>query len=261
MFNCCMAKLLWTPKRQGAFQQLNNETIKQLAISLHTKKGFINFQSNKPSMPYMRSLFVAAGLILFSACNSDSKKAPEAKKDSVDSQKEKKPHPKAEVSTKKPPIINIVDSVQPKRIIIYLKDSASTYERMSMKLGQIYGVRLAECFKKNSLKVAGAPVAWYSTHKAPYFFEAGIPVNKRPTKLMGGIKVREIRQDSVVIAHFYGPYDLMNVGYDALNEWLKDHKRRLTAPAYEVYVGDPVDKKGKPVDPYKVQTDIIFPRR
>ena len=210
----------------------------------------------------MKLVFVAAfGVLLFGSCNSDSKKTTEAKKDSVGSKKESKSQPKIEVSTKKPPIINIVDSVQPRRIIVYMNDSAATFERISMKLGQIYGVKLAEFFKKNSLKVAGAPMAWYITHKAPYFFEAGVPVNKRPTKQMAGVKVRETSADSVVMAHFYGPYDLVNVGYDALKEWLKDHKRSLKAPAYEIYVGDPIDKKGKPVDPYRVQTDIVFPRR
>ena len=214
-------------------------------------------------MPNIRSLLVATAscLLLFSSCNSDNKKVNEVPKDSVISKKKTDTPPKVEVSTKKPPIINIVDTVAPKRIIVYMKDSAATYERISMKLGQIYGTKIAEVFKKNSLKSAGAPVAWYSTHKAPYFFEAGIPVNKKPTKLTAGVKVREIPADSVVMAHFYGPYDLMNVGYDALNEWLKDHKRKLKAPAYEIYLSDPVDKKGKPVDPYKVRTDIIFPRR
>lgn len=213
-------------------------------------------------MPYMRSFIVAAITgILFGSCNSDNKKTPEAKKDSVVVKKEVKAQPIVEVSTKKPPIINIVDSVQPKRIIVYLKDSAATFERISMKLGQIYGVKLAEFFKKNSLKSAGAPMAWYLTHKAPYFFEAGIPVNKKPTKLTAGVKVRELGADSVLMAHFYGPYDLMNVGYDALNEWMTDHKKTLKAPAYEIYIGDPIDKKGKAVDPYRVQTDIVFPRK
>lgn len=202
-----------------------------------------------------------ACLALLISCNSDNKKKTEEKKDSTGTKKQVKPQAKVETSTKKPPIINIVDTVAPKRIIVYIKDSAATYERISMKLGQIYGVKLAEFFKKNALKITGAPMAWYSTHKAPYFFEAGVPVNKRPAKLLPGIRIKELPADSVVMAHFYGPYDLTNVGYEALNEWLKDHKRRSTAASYEIYITDPIDKKGKPVDPYKVQTDIVFPRR
>jgi len=211
----------------------------------------------------MKPILFAAitSLALLISCNGDDQKKTEAKKDSTGTKKPDKPRAKVETITKKPPIINIVDTVAPKRIIVYIKDSAATYERISMKLGQIYGVKLSEFFKKNALKITGAPMAWYSTHKAPYFFEAGIPVNKKPARLMPGIRVKEINADSVVMAHFYGPYDLTNVGYEALNEWLKDHKRRSTGAPYEIYVSDPIDKKGKPVDPYKVQTDIIFPRR
>ena len=209
----------------------------------------------------MRSFYFTAviGVIFISSCNNSNKKTTDTRTDSVVAIKQDKPPSKIKTSTKKPPIINVVDTIEPKRIIVYLKDSAATYERISMKLGQIYGVRLAEFFKKNSLKIAGAPMAWYLTHQAPYYFEAGVPVNKIPKKLMAGIKVKELSADSVIMAHFYGPYDLMNVGYDVLNDWLKDHKRTLKAPAYEIYISDPIDKKGKPVDPYKVQTDIIFP--
>ncbi len=28
---------------------------------------------------------------------------------------------------------------------------------------------------------------------------------------------------------------------------------------YEIYVGDPIDANGKPIDPYSVRTDIVFP--
>jgi hypothetical protein len=40
---------------------------------------------------------------------------------------------------------------------------------------------------------------------------------------------------------------------------MKDNKKMAAGAPFEMYVTDPVDKNGKPVDPYKVQTDIIFP--
>ncbi|MEI7964544.1 MAG: GyrI-like domain-containing protein [Chitinophagaceae bacterium] len=199
-------------------------------------------------------------LFLFSCNNQQSSPKNTVPKDTAIS---KKQTAKAEpvVPAKKPPIINIVDTVAPKRLVIYMKDSASTYERINGKLARIYGTKLAECFKKNSLKITGAPMAWYTTQKAPYFFEAGIPVNKKPSKMPAGVFYREIPADSVVMAHFYGPYDLLHMGYDALKEWLVDHKKRSTSRPYEIYVVDPMDKKGKLMDPYKIQTDIIFTRR
>ena len=217
-------------------------------------------------MTYMRStlLLIPAVLILFISCNSNNnnkKNTTEPMKDSVVAKKDTKVVSRTEASKAKPPIINIVDTVAPKRIVVYMKDSATTYQRISIKLGQIYGAKLTDCFRKNALKVTGAPMAWYQTQKAPFFFEAGMPVNKKPAKLTPGVKIKELNADSVVIAHFYGPYDLLHVGYDALKEWMQDHHRTATGAPYEIYIGDPIDKKGKAVDPYKVQTDIVFPRR
>ncbi|HMC99306.1 MAG TPA: GyrI-like domain-containing protein [Ferruginibacter sp.] len=195
------------------------------------------------------------------SCNSSEKKSPEAPKDSPVAKKKDTAQAKTKTPASKPPIINIVDSVAPKHIVVYMKDSSATFAGINLKLAQIFGKKLNEVYKKNGLKSAGAPIAWYSTHKAPYFFEAGIPVNKKPTKLTPGIKVKEIPADSVVIAHFFGPYDQLNVGYDVIRDWLKEHNRRSTGQPYEVYIGDPLDKKGKPNDPYKIQTDIVFPRK
>ncbi len=180
-----------------------------------------------------------------------TKKAAPAKKDSTS-----KTTP---ASTKKPPIINITDTVSPKMTVVYIKDSAATFERISLKLGQIYGVKLAQVFKQNKIKMVGQPMAWYKTTKAPYFFEAGIPVNKKPAKLSKGIFVRDMGADSVTVAHFYGPYDMMTQGYDAVKERMKDMRRKTKAAPYEIYVSDPLDKNGKMLDPYKVRTDIVFP--
>ena len=166
---------------------------------------------------------------------------------------------KSEAARDAAPIINITDSVAPKANIIYIKDSAATSLRLSQKLAQIYGSKLGAVIKQNKLKVTGAPVAWYRTQKAPFFFEAGLPVDRKPAKLPKNILYKTIGGDSALIAHFYGPYEQTSMAYEALNDWLKDHKKRLKAAAYEVYVTDPIDKNGKAVDPFKVQTDIIFP--
>ncbi|MBK7435107.1 MAG: GyrI-like domain-containing protein [Chitinophagaceae bacterium] len=162
---------------------------------------------------------------------------------------------------KKPPIINITDTVSVKRIVLCMRDSAANDERLAGKLARIYGSKLAEVFKKEKLKVTGSPMAWFKNKKTPYFFEAGIPVNKRPGKLPKGVFIKETRADSIVLAHFYGPYDLIPQGYDAVKEWMKETKHVLRGVMYEIYVTDPLDKKGKPVDPYKIQTDIVFPLR
>ena len=193
-------------------------------------------------------------LLFATACNNnrDEKKIKE---------EPKKETPKAEepvVETKRGPVINIGDTLSVKRMVLTMKDSAATMQRVSMKLGQIYGVKLAATIKKNNLKMTGAPVAWYKGQKAPYFFEAGIPVDKKPSKLPAGMYIKQIGIDSVVVAHFYGPYDLIPQAYDALKEWLKNHRKTVKGAPYEIYVDAPIDTAGKPKDPYKIQTDIVF---
>lgn len=201
-------------------------------------------------------LTVLCLLLVIAACNNPEKKPP-----LIEKAIERKEARKAKDTVEKSPIINVVDTVQPKRIVVFIKDSAANLERLNLKLAQIYGARLPECFKKNKISIAGAPIAWYTSLKAPFFFEAGIPVNKRPAKLTPGIKVKETAADSVLLAHFFGPYDLKHVGYETLKDILKEHKKKQISPAYEVYITNPVDVKGKQMDPYKVQTDIIIPRR
>jgi effector-binding domain-containing protein len=194
---------------------------------------------------------------LFSCGGSDKKEETTAKKTAAakkDSTSKITP-----ANIKKPPIINITDTVSPRMTVVYLKDSAATFERISLKLGQIYGVKLAQVFKQNKIRMVGQPMAWYKTTKAPYFFEAGIPVNKKPAKLAKGIFVRDMGADSVTVAHFYGPYDMMAQGYDAVKERMKDMRRKAKAAPYEIYVSDPIDKNGKMLDAYKVRTDIVFP--
>jgi effector-binding domain-containing protein len=200
-----------------------------------------------------------SGFCMYSCGNNDSK---ETKKTSIDSSKvtvKKETKKEPEPMYQRPPILNIVDTVSPKRLIIYCKDSAATFDRISLKLGNIYGAKLQEYIKKNNLKTTGAPMAWYKKQKAPYFFEAGIPVNKKGTKSVSGVQFRELSACKAVIAHFYGPFELLPQGYDAIKEWMKDNKKKAAGAPYEMYITDPVDKNGKPVDPYKIQTDIIFP--
>ena len=206
-------------------------------------------------------LVQALAIVLLYACNNQTQtdKEPTIVK-SADSPVVKKKEPtQVPLPTNRPPIINITDTLSVKRLVLCMKDSAANFDRISLKLGQIYGVKLATVIKKNNLKVTGQPMAWYKARKAPYFFEAGIPVDKRPRKLPANAFIKEIGVDSVIIAHFYGGYDLLPQAYEALTDIIKDRKLTLKAKPYEIYTDDPIDKDGKLKDPYKVQTDVVFP--
>jgi effector-binding domain-containing protein len=232
---------------------------KQMPDSLYGKPAFTNFPLSKTHANNMKPLpfFVCLFAIVLFSCKGKDKNTGPVK----DTLQIKRAEPKpSDIKVTRPPIINIIDTVSPKRIVLVMKDSAANTARISLKLAQIYGVKLADVIKKNNLKVTGAPMAWYRSQKAPFFFEAGVPVNKRPAKLPAGVKVKEMGVDSVVMAHFYGPYELTPQGYDAIKERLKDIKKSAKGAPYEIYVSDPVEKNGKPIDPYKLQTDIVFPR-
>jgi hypothetical protein len=161
--------------------------------------------------------------VLFISCGNNDEKSPAGNtKDSSKIGRKKEEKKAGDTKTQRPPIVNIVDTLQPRMLVAYCKDSAANFDRIALKLGNIYGVKLAEYLKKNNLKMAGAPMAWYIKQKAPYFFEAGVPITKA-------------------------------------GEFIKDNKKIAAGPSYEIYISDPFDKNGKPVDPYKVQTDIVFP--
>ncbi|MEO5893811.1 MAG: GyrI-like domain-containing protein [Ferruginibacter sp.] len=203
---------------------------------------------------FLYGLFIIT-LLFAVACNDNQ---PE-KKITGETKKDTAKPATPEVETKKGPVINIGDTLSIKRLVLVMKDSASTIERVSLKLGEIYGPKLGAVMKKNNLKMTGAPMAWYKGQKAPYFFEAGIPIDKKPAKLPAGVYVKQIGLDSIVVAHFYGPYDLLPQAYEALGDWLKDHKKKSKGDPYEIYIGDAFDSTGKAKDPYKVQTDVVWP--
>ncbi len=204
---------------------------------------------------YLLPAFYMTMLLLVTGCNNNTPEKKTTEPPVKESPKEKEPV----VETKRGPVINISDTLSIKRTVLTMKDSAATMERISMKLGEIYGTKLSAVIKKNNLKTTGAPMAWYKGTKAPYFFEAGIPIDKKPAKIPKGVTVKQIGIDSIVVAHFYGPYDLLPQAYEALGDWLKDHKKKANGAPYEIYVDDPIDSTGKPKDPYKVRTDIVFP--
>lgn len=160
----------------------------------------------------------------------------------------------------KAPIINIIDTVRVPATILLVKDSALTSGAIAEKMAIIYAQTIPSLVKEKNIEITGAKMAWYKTSSSPFFFEAGFPINKAPKgKLPKHVSIKRLSADSIVIARFFGPYDLTYQAYDVLKEWLADNNKKRKSAPYEIYVGNPVDRNGKPTDPYKVRTDIIFP--
>ena len=210
-------------------------------------------------MKWFTGIFLLSLLLAVVSCSDKKEKAPPppplVKKEKGDTSKPEK----------KGPIINVIDTMEQKRIVLCVKDSAATSAGMSVKLNAIYNKKLPDAIKAGKLKATGQPIAWYKTQKAPFFFEAGIPVDKAPAKPIKGTYTKNTGRDSALVAHFFGPYDMTQVGYDALNEMLKDRHKSKAAPSYEIYVKNPFEQpapvKGKTIknDPYKNETDIVMP--
>ncbi|MEO6583535.1 MAG: GyrI-like domain-containing protein [Ferruginibacter sp.] len=165
------------------------------------------------------------------------------------------------LQTTKPPVINITDTLSEKRLVLVMKDSAATSERIGVKMFDIYRNILPALINQQKLQITGPRIAWYKSSSPPFFFEAGVPVNKRPAKLPKNIYVKEIIADSAVVAHFYGPYSLTFQAYEALREWMNDNKKKSAGLPYEIYVDESFDSNGKARDPYRMRTDIVFPHK
>jgi hypothetical protein len=159
----------------------------------------------------------------------------------------------------KPPVINLSDTFMPNQWVLYIRDSAATGERIGIKLSAIYNKKLAAVIKQQKLVICGPRMAWYKTSSPPFFFEAGFPIKKKPGKLPKKMFVKNIGGDSAVIAHYFGPYSKTYYAYETLRDWMKEHGQKPSAPPYEAYIGESLDSNGNPVDPYKIQTDIVFP--
>ncbi len=206
-------------------------------------------------MHLLKNVLFISAVMLVSCADKKKKEEPVPEKGRVKTEMKKEPAG----AVQRPPIINIVDTVSPKMIVAYCSDSAATFERIGMKLEKIYGSKLPEYIKKNNLKTTGPNMAWYKKQNAPFFFDAGIPVNKAGSKAVKGVQIRQVNAGKALIVHFFGPFELLPQGYDAMKEWMKENKKSLAGPSYEIYVTETIDKNGKPVDPYKIQTDIVFP--
>ncbi len=159
----------------------------------------------------------------------------------------------------KAPIINIADTFEVKRIVLCIKDSAANSIRLASKLQTIFNKLLPTAIKASKITINGAPIVWYKSQKAPYFFEAGLPVDKAPAKLAKGVYIKNTGTDSALVAHYFGPNDQSQIAYDALNETLKDRGKNKLGAAYEIYINNPFDSTTNKADLYKLQTDIIIP--
>ncbi|MEO7446172.1 MAG: hypothetical protein ABIT96_07770 [Ferruginibacter sp.] len=214
----------------------------------------------------LKNTISALGLLFICAtgyhCGSNSVKDGDIVKDSIAVPGIKTDTQMVEGATVRPPIINITDSLIKKEWVIYVKDSAATVTRLNEKLAEIYKNTLPNAAGAAGIVITSAPMAWYKSQGLPYFFEAGYMVDKKPSKtLPKKVLLKFIGGDSAVVAHFYGPNELIATGYEVLNNWVKDNKKKISGKPYEIYVSDPFIENDDKQNPYSVRTDIFLPHK
>lgn len=155
----------------------------------------------------------------------------------------------------KPPVIKIEETdIKLQQILVIENLSANSVDAIGQELGVAFG-KLNSEIKSQGLGVSGPPMVWYKNKKSPIIFTAGLPVNKPSIKLAVGFKLVTLQASKGVVAHFFGPYELISKGYEALGNWLLNNRKKFVGKPFEVYITDPQAEK----DPYKWQTDIYFP--
>jgi effector-binding domain-containing protein len=153
------------------------------------------------------------------------------------------------------PKYTIEETVTPARYLLYVTDSASSTSGITQKFIHIIPIELGGFMKKNGLKMAGVPIAWYYTSKPTFIFDVAAQVDKLPEHTEGRIQTKTLAAGKAVVVHFYGPYELTSKAYTAAQKWMADNHKATDGAPYEVYLGDPGIEK----DPYKILTDIVFP--
>ncbi len=178
--------------------------------------------------------------ILFASCQNDQGNAPV--KDSANQK----------TSTSKP--VTVEEITVKEQVFMVMKDTAASEQEVGAKLGVIYD-KIMACSKKCGMEMTGAPTAWYSSNKAPFIFEAGAPFSAACSKPEKGIYSKKLAAGKALVGHYFGAYEKIQSGYDAVMQYAIDKKIKLGTDAWEVYVTDPMNEK----DTAKWQTDIYFP--
>jgi len=157
-------------------------------------------------------------------------------------------------SAAREPSLTIEETGIKSQILMVMDDSAKTTEEIGQKLETIFG-KIGACASKCKMEGSGPPIAWYSGPKAPWTLTAGMPFTTKCAHPEKGISIKEIKAGKAIVVHYFGPYEMSEMAYIEAEKYMKSKNLMPSGPAYEVYIGDPMLEK----DPYKVQTDIVFP--
>lgn len=133
--------------------------------------------------------------------------------------------------------------------VVYIRDTASL-AGISDKFRKDYG-ELFQLIGAQQLR-PGKVMAFYHSYSDPVIFEAAVEVDRMPANLAGRNMARTIGGGDAIVAHFKGPYEMMDLPYKAITQWLKDNGKQADGLPFESYLNDPEAIKDK----YELLTDV-----
>jgi effector-binding domain-containing protein len=137
--------------------------------------------------------------------------------------------------------------------VLFIKDTASSTEKISEILGKDYGELMQFLSKSKLLPLKF--MAWYYSTQPPWAMDVAVQTISIPEQLSGRIQSRIQKGGEVLIAHMWGPYNKVSQAYSKIESWLKENNRKAKGNPFEVYLNDPASVKSES----EIRTDIYQP--
>lgn len=136
---------------------------------------------------------------------------------------------------------------------IAIQDSCPL-EDLSMRMQSLYNEMLV-FGAKSGIDVNARPIVIYHRmDENQAVFEMGIPVDEN-VPVSGRIQYETMPERENVIANYYGSFDTLEDGHNAVQQWMMRYRQKLAGYPWEIYVTDPAVEP----DPNKWLTRICYP--
>lgn len=159
----------------------------------------------------------------------------------------------AKPDTVVPVKIQLVKRTMKDMQVLFIPDTASNNEMIHGVLDKGYG-ELMQFLQQNKLTPLRF-IAWYYTVQPPWSMDVAVETSGIPSQLTGRIQKRTVAGGEVIVAQMWGPYDQVGQGYEKIERWLIENKRKAKGNPFEVYLNDPAAVKS----PSEIRTDIYQP--
>jgi effector-binding domain-containing protein len=149
----------------------------------------------------------------------------------------------------KKPVVVLEQVVLQPMTVLFISDSTDM-AGLSKVISSGYG-ELFSFINQNGLK-SGKVMAFYLSYANPISLQTAVEVDKVPATLTGRIESKVVDGGNAIVAHYTGPYEEMEMPYNAVTKWVKENNRQAKGMPFEVYLNSPDMVKDK----YELKTDV-----